>query len=139
MTPAQKTILANLIANDAPSAEDTEWANVCGFVLPSVEAVTVALFEQVESIRAKPYDLDDDADDEPHHIDARIQATSKNFAVHVGPSDYDQDHKGSWGASSVDLRCADRLRECLETARELIRDLLDSAAELDEDERTDAE
>ncbi len=42
-------------------------------------------------------------DDEITSIDVRLQVyPDGQWAVHSGSSDYDQDHRGYWGASSID-------------------------------------
>lgn len=63
-------------------------------------------------------------DDTDEGIDVRLQVyPNSEWAVHSGASDYDQDHRGYWGASSVpgDNRrfdSKDVARELIEQARE---------------------
>lgn len=55
-------------------------------------------------------------DVENPEADIRLQVTDGGcWAVHFGDSSYDQDHRGYWGASSIDRRT-----NCRELARELI-------------------
>ncbi len=46
------------------------------------------------------------------------------WAVHFGSSDYDQDHRGFWGASSLDRRS-----NCRAVARDLIEQAAEHAAQ----------
>lgn len=49
-------------------------------------------------------------------IDVRLQVYENGmWVIHLGPSDYDLDHRGFWGASSISPRA-----NCKELAMELI-------------------
>ena len=52
--------------------------------------------------------------------DIRLQVRESGWCTHTGDPCYDQDHRGFWGASSID-----RTTNC----RELARDLIDQARE----------
>lgn len=55
-------------------------------------------------------------------IDVRLQVyPSGHWAIHLGPSDYDSDHRGFWGDS-----CMSPKSNCKELARELIEQVFDS-------------
>ena len=64
-----------------------------------------------------------ETDDDPQ-IDIRLQITEENgWSVHYGLSDYDQDHRGAWGSSSVGCKIS------MEAAKVLAKDLIEQAAE----------
>ena len=87
------------------------------FKYPSVRALRASLV-------ASNRDLDSEAD-------VRLQVTRAGWSLHVGPSDYDQDHRGWWGASSLPGR-GKRFH-----AEDLARDLISQARE--QEETTSAE
>lgn len=71
-------------------------------------------------------------------IDIRLQVwEGGSWTVHTGASDYDQDHSGFWGASSVAASFTPALLR--ETARDLINQAIDDAAMNDELEETEEE
>lgn len=64
-----------------------------------------------------------ETDDDPQ-IDIRLQVTEDNgYHVHYGLSDFDQDHYGAWGSSSVG-KCVS-----METCMAIAKDLIEQAAE----------
>lgn len=64
-----------------------------------------------------------ETDDDPQ-IDIRLQVTEDNgYHVHYGLSDFDQDHYGAWGSSSVG-KCVS-----MEDAMRIAKDLIEQAAE----------
>lgn len=66
--------------------------------------------------------LDPDADgaEEETTCDVRLQVWKDGqWAVHHGPSDYDQDHRGAWGASGIAAGAS--MKACRSVARDLIR------------------
>lgn len=70
----------------------------------------------------KGIDWDDCDTGEGKWIDVRLQVyPSGHWAVHLGPSDYDSDHRGYWGASSISPRS-----NCKKLAKELIEQALES-------------
>lgn len=83
---------------------------------PSAEAVTDALRE----VATSPYvDLTDGAD-----CDVRLQVyPSGAWAIRYGLSDYDQDHRGFWGASVIDAET-----NLTRTAQDLIDQAREDAA-----------
>lgn len=60
-------------------------------------------------------------------VDVRLQVYDDgSWALRVGSSDYDQDHRGFWGASCLGAR--ESLRRCRDLARDLIEQVRDHAA-----------
>ncbi len=66
--------------------------------------------------------------DEFSGSDVRLQVQGGSWQLHFGDSQYDQDHRGSWGCSSVPWGCT------WQQARETARELLDDCANNSEDE-----
>lgn len=61
-------------------------------------------------------------------LDVRLQVMPDgDWAIRTGSSDYDQDHRGYWGASGIDRRT-----NCRDLARELIDQAKDHAADCGE-------
>jgi len=59
-------------------------------------------------------------------VDVRLQVYDESgwgWAIRVGSSDYDLDHRGYWGASSLSRQ------DKIKTLREIARDLIDQAKE----------
>lgn len=81
--------------------------------VPTVEAVTVALIGVRDWVRRHEF-----AD-----ADVRLQV-HEGWTVHHGDAQFDQDHRGLWGAGSVSAR--DSLATLRETARGLVSEALDS-------------
>lgn len=59
-------------------------------------------------------------------IDVRLQIHDGDALFHYGPSDYDQDHRGYWGASSVGRDYTDAMIEA--SARDMIEQARDQEA-----------
>lgn len=57
-------------------------------------------------------------------IDVRLQVGERGWSVHTGDPSYDQDHRGFWGASSMDGRT-----NCYDLAKDLIDQARDAHAE----------
>lgn len=78
-------------------------------------------------------------DAENPEMDVRLQVSEDgSWALRYGSSDFDQDHRGYWGAGSLSLDDSDELIDSV--ARELIDQALDQAAmsgDLDEDDAED--
>jgi hypothetical protein len=55
--------------------------------------------------------------------DCRLQVQGGSWTLHTGSADYDQDHRGSWGCSSIPFACT------WKEAREIARDLIDQVLE----------
>lgn len=53
--------------------------------------------------------------------EARLQIHEGTWAFHTGDPQFDQDHRGAWGAASVPRGCSRR------EAREIARDLIEQA------------
>jgi len=56
-------------------------------------------------------------------IDVRLRFFDDNIYLYCGSSDYDQDHRGYWGASSLSADCD------LDTAKSIASDLIDQVIE----------
>lgn len=56
--------------------------------------------------------------------DVRLRVHNGSWYVYSGSSDYDQDHRGHWGSSSVEAEGSDKSIEA--TARYLIDEVEDS-------------
>ena len=90
---------------------------------PSIASVRSALAAEKRSLR-KFCSRDDllSEDGGPAFTDVRLQVYEDgSWSIRTGSSDYDQDHRGHWGASSLSY---DR-----ENLRDLARDLLEQAKE----------
>ena len=88
---------------------------------PSIASVRSALVAEKRNLR-KFSSLDDllGENGESDSTDVRLQVYEDgSWAIHTGNPDYDQDHRGYWGASSLSY---DR-----ENLRDLARDLLEQA------------
>ena len=65
---------------------------------------------------------DDCGTGEGKWIDVRLQVYEDGmWSIHLGPSDYDSDHRGFWGASSISPKT-----NCKELAKELIEQVFES-------------
>lgn len=79
--------------------------------LPSIVSVRMALKGVREEIRTERECVDG--------IDVRLQVyPDGSWAIRVGPSDYDLDHRGFWGAASVSP--TDKVKDLDDTARSLL-------------------
>jgi hypothetical protein len=80
---------------------------------PSIEVVTADLIAAKQSLDA-----------ESPEMDVRLQVHEDGaWAVRTGDASYDLDHRGFWGASSIDRRT-----NCRRLARELLEEAKDQAA-----------
>lgn len=104
-----------LVGDDDPgwrSASDL-LDGTCLSGVPTVEAVTSALRDVRDYLRRHGFT----------ESDVRLQVHD-GWTIHHGSSDYDQDHRGMWGAGSVGAR--DSLASLRETARGLVSQALDA-------------
>lgn len=86
---------------------------------PSIKSVAKVLAQINREVDA--------SDVEPEGVDVRLQVYEDGeWAVRWGLSDYDQDHRGHWGASSVPG--GKRRFNSRETARDLIEQAKESHA-----------
>lgn len=86
--------------------------------MPSVRDVAHALRLVRDDIQPDEKQPDDDT----AFRDVRLQVLEDGrWSIHSGPSDYDLNHKGFWGASSV------AYRQSLKSLREVAKDLLEQA------------
>lgn len=98
---------------------------------PSVSALRSALCAEWRGLRrtCSPSDLADPYDsDATIGTDVRLQVTERGWNTHSGSSDYDQDHRGAWGASFLPYartNLTDLARELLDDARESHAQILD--------------
>lgn len=74
---------------------------------------------------------------EPHitdgSIDVRLQLIGGSYELHYGDASYDTDHRGSWGAGTVDRDATDD--DLATIADDMIREAQDDeACQVDEDE-----
>ncbi len=102
-----------LVGDDDPS-----WRSVadlldgtCLSEVPTVEAVAVALIGVRDWVRRHGF----------AESDVRLQVHD-GWTIHHGSADYDQDHRGFWGAGSVSAR--DSLATLREAARGLVSEAL---------------
>lgn len=105
-----------------------------------MRAETIENEETIQSIAAGLRELHRDfLDEENNEMDVRLQVyPDGSWALRYGSSDYDQDHRGYWGAGSIALDDSDETLDSV--ARELVEQALDQAAtsgDLDEDEDED--
>lgn len=87
------------------------------FTMPTLEEVKAEL-ERVAAF----VDFDDLGQDDDGYIDVRLRVFEGDWEVKFGDSQYDTDHRGDWGYSSI---CKDSDLE--EIAQELIDEVLDNA------------
>jgi hypothetical protein len=86
---------------------------------PSIASVTWALKEAREEAR-KYVDPGED-------MDVRLQVYSDGaWALRTGLSDYDQDHRGFWGAGSI--TASSMVKDLRQTAKDLLEQVQDAYA-----------
>lgn len=98
----------------------------CDDVAQAIHAVSHSPYiEWAECNENDPNDYDSDEDYlEDSYVDIRLQVYEDGqWAIRSGLSDFDQDHRGAWGSSSVGCRIS------MEDAKELAKDLIEQAAE----------
>lgn len=84
-------------------------------------------FPSVNDVRNAVFDVSKELG-RGQECDVRLQVyPDGQWAVRWGLSDYDQDHRGYWGAGSVASRTS--LSECNEIAHDLISQAQDDAAQ----------
>lgn len=100
--------------------------------LPGLKSITAIVKAYRDEL--KTYDPEDIADEEGNPSgDIRLQVLSNGaWSVHTGDSQYDQDHRGAWGASSVSPNATDE--ECQEIAEDLLGQVEEDEGEDEEDE-----
>jgi len=81
----------------------------------------------IVSVRSALKDVRDDIQGEVEAVDVRLQVYPDGaWAIRVGPSDYDLDHHGWFGAGSVSPD--DKIRDLDASARDLIDQIRDAKA-----------
>ena len=91
--------------------------------LGGINAIAAWLHDYGQDL-ANDYDPQDIADDDGNPCgDVRLQYDSGLWNLHTGDAQYDTDHTGRWGESSVDA--SESLRQCRETAADLVDQVLD--------------
>ena len=103
------------LVGDGPSWRSAADAldGTCLSDVPTVEAVASALQNVRDYLRRERFE----------ETDVRLQVHD-GWTVHHGDGQFDQDHRGLWGAGSVSAR--DRLATLRETARDLVSEVLAS-------------
>lgn len=93
---------------------------------PSLSSLRCALVGEWRTLRrlCSKEDLTD-SDSEFVGTDIRLQVTANGWQLHTGSSDYDQDHRGFWGASCLSYG----KQNLLSLARELLDDARESHAQ----------
>ncbi len=66
---------------------------------------------------------------EDRWVDCRLQVDASGWNLHTGPSDFDTDHRGYWGATCYRAESRPLLSVCLDSAEELLDQTLDSMAQ----------
>ena len=92
-------------------------------IWPSIRDVAEELTAQKKQLRRimSREDLMDEDGEGGSGTDVRLQVTADGgWAIHTGLSDYDQDHRGYWGASWLPVYSRGSMRE-------LAKDLIDQA------------
>lgn len=92
------------------------------YLFPSIASLRSALVNEQKTLRrlCSKEDLCDLYDrDQAPGADLRLQVNASGWYVHTGPSDYDQDHRGAWGASFLPYGRAN--------FRDIARDLIEQA------------
>ncbi len=72
----------------------------------------------------------DEEDGSTPGTDCRLRVHGDGWQLLTGSADYDQDHRGSWGASSIPWGCT--WKEAREIARDLMNECADHAADMAE-------
>lgn len=90
------------------------------------EAVMSVQWPVTDDIAAALYGHLQHMDKGEEYTDVRLQVYGSRWAVHVGCSDYDQDHRGYWGAST--MSASDTFDALLSTAEFLLDQAKDQAA-----------
>lgn len=89
---------------------------------PSIESVAAALRHANSDIDRRDVEREQKADPDYSGVDVRLQVyDSGEFAIRVCDSSYDQDHRGYWGAGTLDGKRFDSrgmARELLEQCKE---------------------
>ena len=81
---------------------------------------------QLLSEEAGQYDADDIDDNGGPCIDVRVRYYDGNWSLLSGSPNYDQDHRGHWGAGSVGVKKS--FVTCMGIAEELVEQVLESIA-----------
>lgn len=68
--------------------------------LPTIVALIKSLKSEQRFMR-KNYSKEELTEDDFCGVDVRLRIRNGNWFVHTGSSDYDQDHRGHWGASAL--------------------------------------
>lgn len=106
-------------------------ANVTADNYPSIADLAELVYQYGRDLaQYDPADITEYGCDEPSG-DCRLQVQSDGWSFHTGDSQYDQDHRGYWGASSVSPKCT--RKEARVIARDLIEQAKDHAAECGDD------
>ena len=91
--------------------------------LPSIRTIRRAVAEEQRYLRRTyhPQDLISPGEEYPG-TDVRLQVyPDGQWSLHTGPSDYDQDHRGFWGAAWIPQgvgSCEDIARDLLDQVRD---------------------
>jgi ribosomal protein S17E len=91
--------------------------------------LTELVSELKKDMEKSPEDYTEVGSDDPS-IDIRLQWHDDKWQVHVGSSDYDQNHKGFWGSSSVTPDT--KLDDLLETLIDQVEEDMESSASVSE-------
>lgn len=108
-------------------------------VLQTLEAMEAELHQDVyrELHAVWNYSLVAGDDGEGAYLDVRLQVSDEgSWTLHTGDASYDQDHTGHWGAGTVSPDDDDVI--LMETARDLVEQVLDSAANQEEHDAENA-
>jgi hypothetical protein len=90
-------------------------------------AASVYAYGQYLKANFNPADLTEPGEDEETASgDFRLQVTDSGWQTHEGDSQFDQDHRGHWGACSVPMGCT--RKEAMDIARSLISEAQESVA-----------
>ena len=91
---------------------------------PTIKELAEGIYYYARSLRPEDH-VDEDGE-------VRLQLHAGDWELHTGPSDYDTDHRGAWGASLVSAGAT--WAACRSVARDLIAEALDHAAQTGQDE-----
>jgi len=91
--------------------------------------LTELVSELKKDMEKSPEDYTEVGSDDPS-IDIRLQWHDDQWQVHLGSSDYDQNHKGFWGSSSVTPDT--KVDELLETLIDQVEESMESSASVSE-------
>ena len=112
-----------------PALIETDYTTFCaGCTMPLWYGMQDAkdIYEQLTAsiADARPH-ADDFTEGGEAFMDVRVQALDGEYILHTGDACYDTDHRGHWGATSIDVLTANN-REIGNVTHDLLEEALDA-------------